>query len=92
MATKPAKAEGKVVEIRPPRKRPGEPAPDMTPAVEDAMLASAPSSELSDVLAEVGNGARPGSAEVDFESRSPATGRPPTGPAASREIGREETR
>jgi phospholipid/cholesterol/gamma-HCH transport system substrate-binding protein len=46
---------GKVVEIRPPRKKPGESAPDMTAAVEDAMLASAPSSELSDVLGEVGS-------------------------------------
>jgi phospholipid/cholesterol/gamma-HCH transport system substrate-binding protein len=46
---------GKVVEIRPPRKKPGESAPDMTLAAEDAMLASAPSAELADVLGEVGS-------------------------------------
>jgi phospholipid/cholesterol/gamma-HCH transport system substrate-binding protein len=46
---------GKVVEIRPPRKKAGEPEPDMSLAVEDAMLPSAPSSELADVLGEVGS-------------------------------------
>ncbi len=45
---------GKVIEIRPPRKKPGEPEPDMTLAVEDALLPSAASPELADVLSEVG--------------------------------------
>jgi phospholipid/cholesterol/gamma-HCH transport system substrate-binding protein len=46
---------GKVVEIRPPQKRPNQPPPDMTLAVEDALLPSAASPELADVLGEVGS-------------------------------------
>jgi phospholipid/cholesterol/gamma-HCH transport system substrate-binding protein len=45
---------GKVLEIRPPARRPGGPLPDMTPATSDALLASAPSAELADVLGDVG--------------------------------------
>jgi len=45
---------GKVIEIRPPQRRAGEPLPDMTIADEDALLPSAPTAELADVLGDVG--------------------------------------
>jgi phospholipid/cholesterol/gamma-HCH transport system substrate-binding protein len=45
---------GKVLEIRPPVRKPGNPAPDLSPAGEDALLASAPTPELTDVLSDVG--------------------------------------
>jgi phospholipid/cholesterol/gamma-HCH transport system substrate-binding protein len=45
---------GKVIEIRPPLRKPGLPAPDMTLAAEDALLPSASSPELTDVLGDVG--------------------------------------
>src|SRR5262249_40230395 len=45
---------GKVVEIRPPLRKPGQPAPDTRPAPEGALLASGQSAELTDVLGSVG--------------------------------------
>jgi phospholipid/cholesterol/gamma-HCH transport system substrate-binding protein len=45
---------GKVLEIRPPQRKPGQPAPDLALATEDTLLPSVPSAELSDVLGEVG--------------------------------------
>ena len=45
---------GKVVEIRPPVQRPGKAPPDLSPALEDTMLAGEKSSDLSDVLAQAG--------------------------------------
>jgi outer membrane protein OmpA-like peptidoglycan-associated protein len=46
---------GKVVEIRPPARIAGAAAPDTRPAAEDALLASAESAELTDVLGSVGD-------------------------------------
>lgn len=45
---------GKVVELRPPLRKPGQPAPDLTPAVEDTLLATESSTEISDVLGHAG--------------------------------------
>jgi phospholipid/cholesterol/gamma-HCH transport system substrate-binding protein len=41
---------GKVIEIRPPEQKPGQPAPDMSLADEDTLLAGVPSSEVGDVV------------------------------------------
>src|SRR5262249_9198857 len=43
---------GKVIEIRSPQLRPGEPAPDTAVAQEDTMLRAEPSVELSDIVGE----------------------------------------
>jgi phospholipid/cholesterol/gamma-HCH transport system substrate-binding protein len=45
---------GKVLEVRPPVARAGRPAPDTSPAAEDALLRSEPTAELADVLGQVG--------------------------------------
>lgn len=45
---------GKVVEIRPPAVRPGQPAPQMDMAANDTLLAGEPSQELADVVAQLG--------------------------------------
>src|SRR5262245_23871978 len=44
---------GKVIEVRPPARRPGQPEPNLAPVEEDALLASAPTAELTDVLGQV---------------------------------------
>jgi phospholipid/cholesterol/gamma-HCH transport system substrate-binding protein len=44
---------GKVVEIRPPVQKPGQPTPDLSLAEEDTMLAADKSAELSDVMTQV---------------------------------------
>jgi phospholipid/cholesterol/gamma-HCH transport system substrate-binding protein len=49
---------GKVVEIRPPSRKVGDPPPDLTLAENNALLASEPSLELADVLGQVGNALR----------------------------------
>ncbi len=46
---------GKVLEIRPPTRQPDGQSPDMTLAADDALLASASSAELADVLGDVGS-------------------------------------
>jgi phospholipid/cholesterol/gamma-HCH transport system substrate-binding protein len=46
---------GKVVELRAPATTPGKPAPDLSLAPEDSLLASEPSAELADVLGQVGD-------------------------------------
>src|SRR5262245_5617451 len=44
---------GKVVELRPPARRPDGGEPDLRPVEDDALLASAPTAELTDVLGQV---------------------------------------
>jgi hypothetical protein len=45
---------GKVLEVRPPEMKPGEPAPDLTLAEEDTLLAGEDSSEMGDVMNKAG--------------------------------------
>jgi phospholipid/cholesterol/gamma-HCH transport system substrate-binding protein len=45
---------GKVLEIRPPELKPGQPAPDLSLAEEDTLLAGEPSSEMGDVMNKAG--------------------------------------
>jgi len=45
---------GKVLEIRPPELKPGEPAPDLSLAEDDTLLASEPTTELGDVMHKAG--------------------------------------
>lgn len=45
---------GKVIEVRPPRRLPGQPAPDLSPASQNAMLAYEPSLDFGDIAARGG--------------------------------------
>ena len=45
---------GKVLEVRPPELKPGQPAPDLTLAEEDTLLAGEPSTELGDMMNKAG--------------------------------------